>query len=74
MSVRFQEEITRKVSEGPQGVIDGVRDGVRKLEGSGKEMMHEVGDALTKGGGPGGYLAVSTPISPQRRADAARPT
>jgi hypothetical protein len=56
MSVRFQEEITRKVTEGPRGVIDGVRS----LEGTGKEIMHEVGDALTKGGGPGGYMAVSS--------------
>jgi hypothetical protein len=49
--VRFkQESISEKIQEGIQDL--GSRSGRH-------ELAHEVGAALTKGGGPNGYLAVS---------------
>jgi hypothetical protein len=46
-------------AEGIKGVLDGVT-----APGDGKikhPVMHEVGELLTQGGGPGGYLAVRRP-------------
>lgn len=48
--VRFkQESISEKIQEGIQDL--GTRSGRH-------ELAHDVGAALTKGGGPNGYLAV----------------
>jgi hypothetical protein len=45
MSVKFKEEtITQTVTD---------------TAAKGKDLAHEVGEALTKGAGPNGYLAVS---------------
>jgi len=54
MSVKFEKE-TVKTTTGAVADAAGAH-----LKGHGKEgLMHEVGQALTKGGGPNGYLAVS---------------
>jgi hypothetical protein len=45
-SVQFKEQVTRTQVNG--NVLEKGKD----------DLMHEIGDALTKGGGPGGYLTV----------------
>jgi hypothetical protein len=50
MSVKFKEEVTK---------TQVVNNGVAGAHGK-HELLHEVGTALTKGGGPNGYLAVRT--------------
>jgi hypothetical protein len=69
MSVKFQEQIeqvTRTVSGGPNAGIPGI-PGVASLGAAAAAVgehatkhpvLHEVGEVLTQGGGPGGYLAV----------------
>jgi hypothetical protein len=54
MSVKFEKE-TVKTTTG--AVADAA--GLAGLKGGKEGLMHEVGQALTKGGGPNGYLAVS---------------
>ena len=48
MSVKFEKETTTKTTAAVADALEG-KDGV----------MHNLGQALTKGGGPNGYLAVS---------------
>jgi hypothetical protein len=49
MSVKFEKETTKTTA----AVADAV-------SGQGKDdLLHNVGEALTKGAGPNGYLAVS---------------
>jgi|TARA_R110002003_G_scaffold248_2_gene17612 hypothetical protein len=49
MSVKFEKETVKTTAAA-----------VTDAAGKGKDgLMHEVGEALTKGGGPNGYLAVS---------------
>ena len=57
MSVKFEKETVKTTA-------------VTNAMGKGKDdLLHEVGQALTKGGGPNGYLAVSfAPLeAPSRR-------
>jgi hypothetical protein len=49
MSVKFKEET----------ITQTVTDATANVTAKGKELAHEVGEALTKGAGPNGYLAVS---------------
>lgn len=55
MSVKFQEEITKTTTQAA-GLAAGP-------VGEAQELLHEVGEALTKGGGTQGYLAVRAEIS-----------
>lgn len=49
MSVKFEKETVKSTTSA-----------VADAAGKGKDdLMHEVGQALTKAGGPNGYLAVS---------------
>ncbi len=48
MTVKFEKETVKTTT----AVTDGFAKGHEGL-------MHEVGEAITKGGGPNGYLAVS---------------
>jgi hypothetical protein len=53
MSVKFKESVTETVKTAAQDIpLPG-----GKVEA--KDLAHEVGQALTKGGGANGYLAVS---------------
>jgi hypothetical protein len=54
MSVKFEKE-TLKTTTG--AVADAASKGK-------DDFMHEVGQALTKGGGPNGYLQVNTARKP----------
>jgi hypothetical protein len=45
-SVQFKEQVTRTQVSG------------KTAEKAHEGIAHEIGEALTKGGGPGGYLAV----------------
>jgi hypothetical protein len=47
MSVKFQEKVTETSTAAAAGAVADKSD-----------ILHEVGNALTKGSGPGGYLAV----------------
>ena len=49
MSVKFEKETVQTTSA---SVADAATKGK-------DDLLHEVGQALTKGGGPNGYLAVS---------------
>ena len=52
MSVKFEKETTKTTA----AVADAV-------SGKGKDdLLHHVGEALTKGAGPNGYLAVSVAL------------
>jgi len=55
MSVKFKEETITKTVGDASGVA-----GASALKGGKHDLRHEVGEALTKGGGPNGYLAVRT--------------
>lgn len=58
MSVKFEKETV-------QSTTSAVADAASKGK---DDLLHEVGEALTKGGGPNGYLAVSVaPIGSIRR-------
>jgi len=60
MSVKFEKE-----------TVSTTAAAVGAAATQGKEgLMHEVGQALTKGGGPNGYLAVC--VQSRRRSMAAR--
>jgi hypothetical protein len=48
MSVKFEKETTRTTAAVADAATKGKDD-----------LMHEIGQAITKGGGPNGYLAVS---------------
>lgn len=48
MSVKFEKETIHTTAA--------VADAAGKGQG---DLMHEIGQAITKGGGPNGYLAVS---------------
>jgi hypothetical protein len=50
MSVKFKEETIR--TSGAAASAAAVAGGKQE------DFMHEVGEAITKGGGPNGYLAV----------------
>lgn len=52
MSVKFEKETIKTVSDAAASAGKGKDD-----------LLHEVGQALTKGGGPNGYLAVSVDSS-----------
>jgi hypothetical protein len=52
MSVKFEKETIKTVSDAAASTGKGKDD-----------LLHEVGQALTKGGGPNGYLAVSVALS-----------
>lgn len=54
MSVKFEKE-TLKTTEAVAGAADVAGKGKGK-----EDLLHGVGEALTKGGGPSGYLAVSS--------------
>jgi hypothetical protein len=49
MSVKFEKETIVSSAAGMAGAASKGKD----------DLLHEVGQALTKGGGPNGYLAVS---------------
>lgn len=51
MSVKFEEKTIKTTS----GVRDGMKEGA-------DELAHKLGEKLTAGGGPGGYLAVSDAV------------
>lgn len=51
MSVKFKEETVRTTSAGAAASAAAVAGGKQE------DFMHEVGEAITKGGGPNGYLA-----------------
>lgn len=52
-SVKFEKETVTKSAEGLAGAA-------AEAAGKGKDdVLHNVGEAITKGGGPNGYLAVS---------------
>jgi hypothetical protein len=55
MSVKFEKESV-KLTEAAQSAAAGVAGGKGK-----DDLVHQVGQAITKGGGPKGYLAVSSP-------------
>lgn len=57
MSVKFKEEtVTSKLAEaGTATVAAGAQE---TLKGSKHDLAHQVGEAITKGGGVNGYLAV----------------
>lgn len=60
MSVKFEKETVTKVTEAAQTAMGG----------KGKDdLVQQAGELLTKGGGPNGYLAVS---SAQLQRDAER--
>jgi hypothetical protein len=48
MSVKFEKETTTKATAAVADAMEGKDD-----------LVHSIGQALTKGGGPNGYLAVS---------------
>jgi len=56
MSVKFQEEITRSQVGGQVGSKTPL-EGLAAGQHGKHELLHDVGSALTKGGGPNGYLA-----------------
>jgi hypothetical protein len=58
MSVKFEKE-TVKTTEGLAGAAAGLADKVKGKDGD--DLLREVGNAVTKGAGPNGYLAVSLP-------------
>lgn len=53
MSVKFEKETVEATTK---AALDAVTDAATKDKDS---LLHEVGEALTKGGGANGYLAVS---------------
>jgi hypothetical protein len=57
MSVKFKEEtITTKLTDaGTTTLAAGAQE---SLKGGKHDLAHEVGEAITKGGGVNGYLAV----------------
>jgi hypothetical protein len=61
MSVKLEQKETIRTTTGP-------RAGPSPSVGSKEDLAHKVGNALTQGSGPDGYLAVST--SPRRRQHA----
>ena len=67
MSVKFEKE-TLKTTEAVAGAA---ADAATKGK---DDILHNVGEALTKGGGAGGYLAVSFAQLAPSRPDAATPT
>jgi hypothetical protein len=50
-SVRFEKEITKTTT--------GAASAAAGLAGDKSDLVRDVGEALTKGGGPNGYLGVS---------------
>lgn len=68
MSVKFEKETTRTTSGGPPppppqappGGQFGPRDMPKDMPKGKEDFAHEVGNALTRAGGPNGYLAVSS--------------
>ena len=71
MSVKFEKETTVKTTEGLAGAAAGAAAGIAdKVKGKeGDDLLREVGNAVTKGAGPNGYLAVSPPneLPPRHR-------
>jgi hypothetical protein len=68
--VKFEQnvkETIRTTAGAPPTAAPGGQFGARDLPrdaSRGKEdLAHEVGNALTQGSGPNGYLAVRTPVS-----------
>jgi hypothetical protein len=51
MSVKFEKETTKTTAA--------IADAVSGKGKGGDDILHNVGEALTKGAGPNGYLAVS---------------
>jgi hypothetical protein len=58
MSVKFKEEtITTKLTDASTATT--AAGALESLKGGKHDLAHDVGEAITKGGGPNGYLAVS---------------
>ncbi|KAF2676459.1 hypothetical protein K458DRAFT_321933 [Lentithecium fluviatile CBS 122367] len=55
MSVKFEKETVKTTTEGLTGAAAGLADKVKGKDGD--DLLREVGNAVTKGGGPSGYLA-----------------
>lgn len=57
MSVKFEKETVTKTTE---GLADAAAEALGQGKSKGKDdIIRDVGEALTKGGGANGYLAVS---------------
>lgn len=72
MSVKFKETIQQTTGDAANGAAaglgrfaQGVQNGDGKRRGPVKELAHEAGEYLTKGGGARGYLQVG--LLPQPR-------
>jgi hypothetical protein len=54
MSVKFEQKETIRTNVGQSGVREALQKGDKSA------LLHEIGEKVTKGGSPDGYLAVRT--------------